>query len=70
MLSRQHPEMKNNNVYAKRKSGLTISIHDSNAEQGTNPPENIITIYRLSPESTVIEFWVPSLGEVIQGSAQ
>ena len=43
----------------------TISIHDSTAEQGTNPAS--ITIYRLDPHQQYLILGT-SLGEVIQGS--
>ena len=63
VLSRQHPDGKIT-VYA---NGVrpTISIHDSNAEEGTNPAS--ITIYRLDPNQQYLILGT-SLGEVIQGS--
>lgn len=63
MLSRQHADGKIT-VYA---NGVrpTISIHDSNAEEGTNPAS--ITIYRLDPNQQYLILGT-SLGEVIQGS--
>ena len=63
VLSRQHPDGKIT-VYA---NGVrpTISIHDSNAEEGTNPAS--ITIYRLDPNQQYLILGT-NLGEVIQGS--
>jgi hypothetical protein len=63
VLTRQHPDGKIT-VYA---NGVrpTISIHDSNAEEGTNPAS--ITIYRLDPSQQYLILGT-SLGEVIQGS--
>ena len=63
VLSRQHPDGEIT-VYS---NGVrpTISIHDSTAEQGTNPAS--ITIYRLDPHQQYLILGT-SLGEVIQGS--
>jgi hypothetical protein len=63
VLSRQHADGKIT-VYSNGVT-RTISIHDSNAEEGTNPAS--ITIYRLDPNQQYL-ILSTSLGEVIQGS--
>ena len=63
-LSRQHPD----GTTTVRKNGIIprfISIHRSNAEEGTNPAS--ITIYQLDPNQQYLILGT-SLGEVIQGS--
>jgi hypothetical protein len=63
-LSRQHPDG-TLTVYSNGIIPRFISIHRSNAEQGTNPAS--ITIYRLDPNQQYLILGT-SLGEVIQGS--
>ena len=63
VLSRQHA----NGTITVYSNGVRpfISIHESTAEQGTNPAS--ITIYRLDPNQQYLILG-SSLGEVIQGS--
>jgi len=62
-LTRQHPD----GTITVYSNGVRpyISIHDSTAEQGTNPAS--ITMYRLDPNQQYLILGT-SLGEVIQGS--
>ena len=63
-LSRQHPDG-TITVYSNGGGPPFISIHQSTAENGTNPAS--ITIYRLDPNQQYLILGT-SLGEVIQGS--
>ena len=63
-LSRQHPDG-TITVYSNGGGPPFISIHQSTAENGTNPAS--ITIYRLDPNQQYLILG-NSLGEVIQGS--
>ena len=63
-LSRQHPDG-TITVYSNGGGPPFISIHQSTAEEGTNPTS--ITIYRLDPKQQYLILGT-SLGEVIQGS--
>ena len=63
-LSRQHPDG-TITVYSNGIIPRFISIHRSNAEEGTNPAS--ITIYQLDPNQQYLILGT-SLGEVIQGS--